>query len=147
MSERIVIVGGPLRGKTTTARLEFGLLPLYCTDKASEARLTYADTTYLPENISEEDRARYIASEWMTQLGPWVIEGVAAARALRKYIDPRRGYLRSSSEPEWPCDRVIVYQWPHPTAEPTTNQQRQAKGVWTVWQEIAERFAHITEYR
>jgi hypothetical protein len=140
LTERIVIVGGSWRGKTYWALTKLGDIPIYCTDKRTEARDPVARVTYMPENIAESDRSSYIADTWFTLPGPWCVEGVGAARALRKWTDERQ-WLQP------PCDRVLVFRHARPEADLSRGQQAQAKGVWTVWSEIADRFAAITEHR
>jgi len=144
MNERVVIVGGPLRGKSTLARLLFFNRPIYCTDRRADARDVAPaanDLNYMPDEITDwSAQSQHVADHWLTMPGPWVIEGVATARALRKWLAERPGA-------HVPCDRVIVLRWPHPAADPTPAQERMAKGVWTVWQEIAQQLAPITEYR
>lgn len=68
-----------------------------------------------------------IATQWFIMPGPWVIEGVAAVRALRKW-------LRAHPEGA-PCDRVIWMNTPHVMLAP--GQDTMAKGCRTVWNEIS----------
>jgi adenylate kinase family enzyme len=103
---RIVICGAPRSGKTTLA----GLQALHTDD-------------LIPLGWSEASEK--VADDWMQRPGPWVIEGVAAARALRKYL---------AQHPNKPCDKVIYM--PTPRTTPTPGQASMAKGVETVWQQI-----------
>ena len=66
------------------------------------------------------------AALWFDTPGPWVVEGVAAPRALRKWL---------AAHPEGkPCDVLIVLTEPH---EPLTpGQAAMAKGCETVLREV-----------
>lgn len=123
---RICITGGPKTGKTTLAERLFerhdwphaqpncdGCGQLYHTD----------DLIHL--GWSEASQA---ATAWLDEPGPWIIEGVAVVRALRKWRDQHPG------EPP-PVDRVIRLTTPH--VELSKGQATMAKGEETVWQEIA----------
>jgi hypothetical protein len=140
MNERVVIVGGSGRGKSTYASKHFFGSPIFCTDKRSEVRHQMEGVTYLPEHVSEEERSLFIAARWMAEPGPWCIEGVTAARALRKWLQTR-------PLEHLPCDKVIVFQHARPEVGLHRGQAAQAKGTWTVWQEIAQTFAPITVFR
>ena len=134
---RIVVVGGPRRGKSTYVRsLD---LPRYCTDPRSLCKEPEDGVTYLPEEFAAKERwsdaSQYIADTWFAMPGPWVIEGVATARALRKW-------LAAHDHP--PCDRVVYFAAAHPLAKVTQGQERMALGVETVWRQIAFDLAHVT---
>lgn len=85
---RVVVAGGPGAGKTTlAAELAARLgLPIIATD----------DLQHLPWSDQSS-----VAATWMERPGPWVMEGVTTARALRKRLE----------EPGKPCD-VVVYLRP-----------------------------------
>jgi dephospho-CoA kinase len=106
---RIVIVGGPRTGKTT-----------------------YADTFRLPVKHTDDlishgwSGASEAASHWFSEPGPWVIEGVATARALRKWLT-RNPDLK-------PCD--MLYVLTTPKAAITPRQRAMGEGVITVFSEI-----------
>lgn len=108
---RTVITGGPKTGKTTAALADGR--PVYHTD----------DTMHM-----EWSEASAEVAKWFDRDGPWIIEGVAAPRALRKWL---------AAHPKgMPCDEVIVLSVPmRPIAE---GQRRMAKGVDTVFDEIAD---------
>jgi hypothetical protein len=132
-----------MRAKSTTARREFHDLPKYCTDTLALSRHepSWSGFSYMPEHITDwSAQSQHVADHWLTMPGPWCIEGVATARALRKWADSHEYH-------EMPCDRIVVFRHPHPEADVTAAQERMAKGVWTVWQEIADRFAGLVEYR
>jgi hypothetical protein len=104
----------------------------------------------MPDHITDwSEQSQHVADHWLMMPGPWVIEGVATARALRKWVsayDNTRG--DPSTDPErMPCDRIIVFRHAHPEAEVSAGQERMAKGVWSVWCEIESRFREIVEYR
>jgi hypothetical protein len=87
---KICITGGPRTGKTSYVALHPELVPDGCpvfhTDDQACTSPTWSG-------------AAEIVALWMLRPGPWVIEGVTVAAALRKF-------LASSSAA--PCDRVIV---------------------------------------
>ncbi len=106
---RIVIGGGPKTGKSTLSRVLDGAV--HHTDDLiglgwSEASQAVAEMTAEP--------------------GPWVIEGVATVRALRKALAATDGA---------PCDVLIwlVHPWQHLSK----GQLAMAKGCQTVLAEIA----------
>lgn len=105
---RIVIIGAPGTGKTTLGRklaAELGY-PLTSTD----------DTMAMPWS----EHSAHIAAVILTP-GPYVVEGVAAVRALRKALDAT----------ERPCDRVIYLTHPH--ADKGAKAAAFGKGIATVW--------------
>lgn len=111
---KLVLTGVPRAGKTTLAgQLERDLgLPVRHTD----------DLASLPWSEASE---RVV--EWMAEPGPWLIEGVAAVRALRKFLSLRSGL---------PCTEVYWMPEPHPGVPVTPGQQALAKGTRTIWTEI-----------
>ena len=109
--DRIVIGGGPLVGKTALA-LEGGG-PVRHTDE-------------LIEDHGWSEQSEIVAS-WMSEPGPWVIEGVATVRALRKAME---------FSPDPPCDVVIWLRKPH--ADRSPGQANMAKGCETIFAEIVE---------
>lgn len=129
---RVIVVGGPSRGKSTLAdrlHAETGA-PVYCGDPASTVRYQYPYVRYLPEGLDfRGDRgcAAWIASHWLGMPGPWIMEGHAMARALRRY-------LAVSSKP--PADRIVVLDCPAHRAE-TPGQAAMHKAVMTVWRQVA----------
>src|SRR5688572_22348560 len=106
---RIIIVGGPSRGKSTLAH-EFHLqgYPVFCGDPKSTVLYQKPYTHYLPEGLSfsgEHGAAKWVADNWFTMKGPWVCEGHVMARALRRWL-PRM------LEFEAPAERIIVLDKP-----------------------------------
>jgi len=115
---RVVIAGGPRVGKTTLA------------DKLG-GRVMHTDDLIGEADWSE--CSRIVADEWMTEPGPWVIEGTATVRALRKFMALHPGAK--------PCDRVIWLSKPWIALTP--GQARMGKGCAKIWLEIRDRLAAL----
>lgn len=110
---KLLITGGPRTGKTTTA-LDLGQkhgVPVYHTD----------DAIPLGWHAASTEVARWLAEK----PGPWIIEGVAVPRALRKYLATHSGI---------PCGQCIVLRTPHMTLTP--RQMDIMQGMMTVMAEI-----------
>ena len=110
MNERICIIGGPRTGKTTLA--------------SSMSHVLHTD-----DLIGQFDWSRvseFVAQDWLARPGPWVIEGVAAVRALRKWL--------AANAEGMPCERIIVLTKPH--VELSKGQASMTKGHEKVWQEV-----------
>lgn len=140
---RICIVGGPRTGKTTLACTLFERERCNC----SGVRVVYGQTygmharecdAWLPDDIRlrhtddliahhDWSAASLEASKWLDEPGPWIIEGVALSRALRKWRDAHPG------EPA-PVDKIIRLTVPHVSL--TKGQTTMAKGEETVFSEI-----------
>lgn len=106
---RTVIVGVPKSGKTTLSHTMSA--PRFHTDDL------------IALGWSEASEA---ACNWLDAPGPWVIEGVAMARALRKWL---------AKYPEGkPCDQLVVLETPWVVL--TKGQETMAKGIFTVLDEI-----------
>lgn len=142
---RVVIVGGPSRGKSTEAHLwHLKGYPIHCGDPASTVVYQKPYTNYLPESLpfaGEGGAAHWVARRWFTMAGPWVCEGHVMARALRRWIGERTAF----GQP-FPCDLIIVLDKPAHRAT-TPQQEGMHKGVMKVWREIAPYYAPITEHR
>ncbi len=108
---RILIVGGPKTGKTTLA--ETMRAPARHTDDL----IDQAAWAEVPD----------IVCAWMANDGPWVIEGVQTARALRRW-------LRDRPDEPLPVDRVIVLDSPH--VELTGRQEGMRKAVMNIFAEV-----------
>lgn len=138
---RIVIVGGPRRGKSTLART-FGI-PIFCGDPRSKVKDPEDGVTYLPEGLpyaGDDGAAAWInANIFLGKPGPWVFEGHVAARALRRM-------LSGVGNAFGPKDKIIVLAGPA-RCESSKGQETMHKGTMTVWEEIAHNFRTITEYR
>lgn len=116
---KICITGGPKTGKTTLAnRLadEYG-------DHTGWA-VAHTDDLIATHDWSA---ASLEVSHWMDAPGPWIIEGVAVSRAIRKWMKAHPG-----QKP--PIDKLIVLTHAH---QPLGDGQiAMAKGVATVQAEI-----------
>jgi hypothetical protein len=128
---RIVICGGPRTGKTTLARdLYRGAVPGFADHGLiSSDAIHHTDTVMGISGMDWSGASRFVAYEWFTLPGPWIIEGVAVSRALRKWREAHPG------EPP-PVDRVIRLTTPH--VELTRGQAAMDKGEATVWAEIED---------
>lgn len=118
-STRMLIIGGPLTGKTTMAKAigERFNIPVKHTDDLIKTH--------------EWSEASQEVSTWLDKPGPWIIEGTAGARALRKWLD---------RNPEGvPCNAVHLLTKPH--QELTSGQEALSKGCATVWEGIADQVA------
>jgi dephospho-CoA kinase len=112
-ARRVLVLGGPRTGKTTLGQ-EFASdagLPLLSTD----------DTASL-----DWSEASAQVAGWIDPAGEWVIEGVSAARALRKWLN---------RNPEVRLDAIVVLM-NRPRLELSKGQEAMRKGVATVWDEI-----------
>lgn len=114
-ARRILIAGGPRTGKTTEGlALARGLgVGLRSTDEL------------IPEGWSASS---LIASKWMNAPGPWVIEGVAVVRALRKWM--------AAHHEDEPIPADLLLWRDVALRELTPGQQALAKGVSTVMRSI-----------
>jgi hypothetical protein len=109
MKGRLVIAGGPKAGKSTLAKKLGGVVR--STDSVRELGWSEASAE---------------VAAWFDDEGDWTIEGVAAPRALRKWL---------SSHPKGrPCDRVLYISGAHEALSP--GQAAMSAGVRTVWEEI-----------
>jgi hypothetical protein len=106
---RIVIAGGPRTGKTTLAA-SLGL-PVFHTDDLIPLGWVAAGAA---------------AADWIDQPGPWVIEGVTVARALRRWLKRHDGA---------PCDLIAFLA--RPAIPRTRGQEAMAKGCAKIFSEIA----------
>lgn len=109
-ASRVVICGGPRTGKTTLSKR-------YTCDVVHTDRMI-GKTTW--SSISDH------LADWMLRPGPWVVEGVAAVRALRKLLEANPG--------QKPCDLVI---WCRTPKVPLTSKQAaMMKGTERTWREV-----------
>jgi GTPase SAR1 family protein len=107
---RILIIGGPKTGKTTLANRLGG--NVRSTDDVKDLGWSEASAE---------------VATWFDEPGPWVIEGVAVPRALRKW-------MRNNPGQPLPVDKIT---WLSGAFHPlTTGQQSMTKGIETVMSEI-----------
>lgn len=121
---RICIAGGPRTGKTTLAGTLFERhdWPHDAPDCDGCGVVRHTDDL-IQLGWSEASAA---AAEWFEYPGPWIVEGVAVPRALRKWL---------AAHPEGkPCD--VVYWLEEPHEERTPGQIAMANGCLTVWREV-----------
>lgn len=107
---RTVIIGGPKAGKTTRSELIGGRV------------LHTDDLMHLDWSDASEQASRWFDEEYD------VIEGVAAVRALRKWL--RRNRIGK------PCDRVLYLTRAHQTLN--RGQASMATSIGTVFAEIRQ---------
>ena len=113
-AQRIVIAGGPRCGKTT-----------YAAELARPSGLTVLHTDDLIGTRDWSEASTQVAL-WFQRSGPWIIEGVSAVRALRKWLQ-----MYSFGKP---CD-LVVYM-PTPFVGLDGGQRSMQKGCDKVWGEI-----------
>ena len=113
---RIIIAGGPRTGKTTLA----GQL----------AAQLHLDQLHTDDLIAGHSWSTLIMG-WIEEPGPWVIEGVAAVRGLRKWLEAHGGQ---------PCDQVIWMV--RPLEQLTPGQLTMMKGCQTIWRDIISELSH-----
>lgn len=105
---RLLITGGPKTGKTTYSQ--------------NYPNVRHTDDLMRLLWSTQSDQI----SHWLDQPAPWVIEGVAIPRALRKWL--KRNATGS------PCDHLIYLT--EPRIPRTLSQQALDKATWTIWQGI-----------
>lgn len=110
---RTLVVGGPGVGKTTLSNMiaEQDGVPIRHTDDL------------IPEH--EWSTASEKVAAWFDADGPWIIEGVAVVRALRKWMATNAGK---------PADLVLLGMTPKRKLTP--GQRTMTKGHETVWREV-----------
>ncbi len=106
---RVVIGGGPCTGKTQLSMHVASVLGV--TARHTDDLIGHLDWSGASEEVSR----------WMAEPGPWVIEGVATVRALRKAL---------TASPAAPC---TILHWLSGPFEPLTKGQlSMTKGCDTV---------------
>jgi hypothetical protein len=132
-SDRVVIIGGPRCGKSTLARhlRETRSIPTFCGDPESLVKDHETSVTYLDDGLAWSDASQYVTDVWLAQLGPWCVEGVSVVRALRKLVAAGNADLLKG---------VDIVHLQSPQVDQSSGQQSMAKGVETVWNEIAAYF-------
>jgi hypothetical protein len=124
---RIVIAGGPLCGKSTRAH-ELGGVVLHADPRSLDRSKAVCGPRcqHLREGLDWSSASAEVAA-WFNAPGPWVIEGVACARALRKWL--------ATHPIGKPCDQVVLLT--KPFVQLMAQQTAMAKGCETVWREIS----------
>jgi len=108
---KIAIIGAPRACKTTLA------LKL-----AAELGVQVRHSDDLIGTLDWSAASEHIATVWLPEPGPWIIEGVAVVRALRKWLD---AHPTGS-----PCDKIIVLE--SPRVPLTSRQAGMAKSCATI---------------
>ncbi len=126
---RIVIIGPPKAGKTTLGRA-----------MAGETGVQIRHTDDLIGELDWSGCSERIATEWFAEPGPWIIEGVAAVRALRKWL--------AANGHGTPCDEIIALSKSWVALTPRQSGMASAcAGIWgTVRGQLGARGVTI-EYR
>jgi len=136
---RIAICGGPRTGKSTLARKLATGGPIFCTDPRGLVKDLEQGVEYVPDDFADwSDASQYVADVFLMRPGPWVLDGVGVARALRKWR-----ILHPGAPP--PVDRLIVLTVPHRELLP--GQERMTKGVMSVLGELDAWLAEVIEWR
>ena len=133
---RVIVIGAPRAGKSTYAS-QSGL-PHYCTDPKSLVKEPLQTASYLPEGLDWSQDSDFIVSRWFRNPGDWVIEGVGAVRALRKWARMYPNVM--------PCDKIVFIQGHHPSVIVSDGQRSMGKAIETIWLQTAAHFQSITEY-
>lgn len=123
MNRRIVVVGGPRTGKTTYAHR------LAAERSFPDGALRHTDELV---GVLEWSEASDEVARWLDEPGPWLIEGVAAVRALRKWLD-----AHPRTEEGLPFDELHFGTIAKTDLSP--GQRAMTKGHATIWAEIAPR--------
>lgn len=114
MTRRIVILGAPRTGKTTLSlelEHQHGVAAFHTDDLIGTC---------------DWSEASELVSRRFDRPGPWLIEGVAVVRALRKWLERHPTGT--------PCDEVVAL-WA-PRVRLTLKQQAMADGTWTIWLDV-----------
>lgn len=111
-ARRIVVAGGPGRGKSILAKKLVG----------PGVRLHHGEELVGIEWSAGSE----LASTWFDEPGPFVCENVGMARALRKWL--------ARNPTGAPAD--VVVHLSQPLRETTAKQEVMARGCATVWAEI-----------
>lgn len=120
---RVLIAGGPRTGKTTLA-LSLG--------SARGISVRHTDDLIVSHGWSE---ASLEVSRWFDEPGPWIIEGVAVVRALRKWLE------RNPERERTPGD--VLHWLGTPKTARTSGQTTMARGCETVLGGIRHQLEHI----
>ena len=109
----------------------FGLIVICIVGPSRTGKTTHANGLAGPVRHADDlvgrgcDMDRWLAG-WLSEPGPWVIEGVGVGRGLREWL---RTHALGA-----PCDEVLRLTVPH--VPHTKGQATQAKGEATVWSQV-----------
>lgn len=133
---RTLITGAPRTGKTTMGMFyaEQGIRH-YCTDPRD---LCPAGVPGTPVGLGWSECSQWVADKLLELPGPWVIEGVAVPRALRKW------HAAHPDAPP-PADRLIVLTEQHEAL--TARQDAMGVGLLAVLADLGDWLAPILVYR
>lgn len=112
--ERVIVVGGPRTGKT-----------LFAVAAAYKHGRSHRHTDSLVGALSWSEASAKVA-EWFADPRPYIIEGVATVRAIRKWL---------LANPDVPLPATIVY-FDMPRIKLSAGQDRMRKATATIWDEI-----------
>jgi broad-specificity NMP kinase len=109
---RIAVIGPPRAGKTTLAEA-----------MSAELGVRVLHTDDLIDKLEWSAASEHVASVWFAEPDPWIIEGVAVVRALRKWL--------AANAHGKPCDKIIALSksW----VSLTNRQAGMASGCASIW--------------
>ena len=116
---RILIFGGPKCGKTTLAASLGQSLMNGTTPKSTDV---------LIGQLEWSDASAEVA-KWIDEPGPWIVEGIAGVRALRKWMKSHPAGTAA------PFDKLIYLTKCHQIL--SSGQQAMTLGHAKVWQEVS----------
>jgi len=108
-----VIVGGPCAGKSTLA------------DSLASGHKVYGTDELMTLDWSESS---LLAAQWLNEPAPWVCEGVAMGRALRKWL--------AANPVGFPADLIVYLK--EPAKGLSGGQIAMHKACWTIWLQIKD---------
>ena len=142
---RTLITGAPRTGKTTMALsltkahvpsvFKRDQLRHFCTDPQ---HLCPAGVNGTPPELDWSACSQWVCDKWLSLPGPWVIEGVAVPRALRKW------QAAHPNEPP-PCDQLIVLTEPHEAL--SQRQEAMGIGLLSVLADLGDWLAPVLVHR
>jgi hypothetical protein len=124
---RLLITGGVGSGKTTLTEKTWA---------KSGGRVMHTDD--LIEVYDWSGVSDHVARHWFNEPGPWIIEGVAIPRALRKY------QLANPHLPP-PCDRIIVLTDQH--KDLNQRQEAMSRTVYEHMSDLSYWLGDVVEWR
>jgi Fe-S cluster assembly ATPase SufC len=125
---RMLITGGVGSGKTTLSQQVRGSVG------ADYVR----HTDDLIDTMEWSEVSAHVASVWFHYPGPWIIEGVAIPRALRKYLE-------ANPHAPPPCDRIIVLTDQH--KDLNARQEAMSRTVYEHMSDLSHWLGDLVEWR